>query len=304
MDKKVTLFERKYSTVKVIKLISLRHWSYNSFPWSDLQSLVYGNFEHVHTCDMWVAPGLPPYLAKLWEFRNFRGLMGAPQNPFPSSCHCGNGDTQSESIFRLYHMMPMTLACMMDIGYYLYMIPSVTTTYCLYGHLFADSIRRGELQSTFGPIILLLQSKVTFFEQQFPSNAMQCTSLLPWILDALHFTLPLLRLRNSGKRHFPRNFSWFLAAVPIIFFIIWQSSSLLMSILMDILSLEIINFRVTIERRRRSGKSTGSWTSRAGGCGVRWSTLVDRMDQVQNCNTEFLFFHDHVISGWKTWIWN
>ena len=47
---------------------------------------------------------------------------------------------------------------------------------------------------------------------------------------------------------------------------------------------QINNSRVTTERRRRSAKSTGNWTSRGGECGARWSTRADKMAQVKMDN--------------------
>ena len=133
----------------------------------------------------------------------------------------------------------------------------------------------------------------------------QCTSLpyfRGWISLARGCTTFLSPSLSSWGKERKETFpSQFLLISPSgihshVFFIIWQATIKLCAINgyyhlgdsmdpMNVLTyFKMIIFRVTTERRRRSAKSTGNWTSRGGECGARWSTRADKMAQVKMDN--------------------
>lgn len=200
---------------------------------------------NTHSCDsMWVATcrnlSLPPTLplAKLWEFRNFRGLMWAPQKPFPSSCHSiaemaaltqhdypalsHNTDDLSLRILVL-SLCKIYWTVNLKSCYKEPFLHSHSTLYCT---LLERSLRHCLPQWTYCPMIL----QFNFLRAEIP---IQCTSLpyfRGWISLARGCTTFLSPSLSSWGKERKETFpSQFLLISPSgihshVFFIIWQAT--------------------------------------------------------------------------------
>ena len=158
--------------------------------------------------------------------------MWAPQKPFPSSCH-----SIAEMAALTQHDYPALSHNTDDLSLRILVLSlckiywTVNLKYCYKEPFLSSHSIQCRLHQRF--IALCLKGlfvtvslnepiaqwycNITFFGQKFPSNALRFLTSADGsrsLADARHFSpLPYRAEGKSGRRRFPRNFSWYRRAV-------------------------------------------------------------------------------------------